>query len=289
MKKITGYLLLLFMIISRTQTIAGQTNDNTIVNGNNLWVIQRQNVCPECPGWTWYVYFDGDSIVTGYSYKKVFSCEDKLYENIKYEGLIREQDKKTYFIPANSETEYLLYDFSLEEGMTFEHPIGLSQETRLLEVKKSDRIEINGVKKKRLQITDYSYDYVIDTWIEDVGSLGGILYPCLGLGLDGSIHTLLLDYYQNNELKYSHENITSVQPIEMKDCGIFPNPVGDILNISCLNNAILRIEIFDNLGKKVYSQTDKDIINVSSFSKGIYLLKVYDMDEQVSVFKFIKK
>ena len=203
-----------------------QIFNNTIVNANSSWATLGHGVCPECTVWTQYVYFDDDSIVADYSYKKLFSCNDKLHENIKFEGLIREQNKKTYFIPANSKTEYLLYDFSLEEGMTFEHRSCLSQETQLLEVKNSDMVEINGVLKKRLQIT-YSpssfYDYIIDTWIDNVGSLGGILYPCLGLRLDGGISTLLC-YYQNNELVYKNpaysecyydkkEDITSVQTI----------------------------------------------------------------------------
>jgi len=280
-----------------------QTTNNTIVNDNSSWATLGYGVCPKCPVWTQYVYFDGDSIVANNSYKKVFSCEDKLHENIKYEGLIREQDKKTYFIPANSETEYLLYDFSLEEGMTFEAYINLSsQETRLLEVKNSDMVEINGVLKKRLQIGYYSpfwnNDYILDTWIEDIGSLGGILTPNFSV-LDGTIYTLLC-YYQNNELIYKNpaysecyydekEDITSVQTITINDYDIFPNPVDDILNIYYLNNAISRIEIFDNLGRKVYNQTFKGTINVSSFSKGFYLLKVYDTNEQVSVFKIIKK
>ena len=96
-----------------------QIFNNTIVNDNSSWAILGYGVCPECPVWTQYIYFDSDSIIASNSYKKVFSSNDKLHEYIKYEGLIREQEKKTYFIPNNSETEYLLYDFSLEKGMSF--------------------------------------------------------------------------------------------------------------------------------------------------------------------------
>ncbi len=70
---------------------------------------------------------------------------------------------------------------------------------------------------------------------------------------------------------------------------IFPNPVDNILNISCLNNTMLRIEIFDALGRQVYNQTYTAPIDVSSFSKGVYLLKVYVTNEQVSGFKIMKK
>ncbi len=132
-----------------------QTFNNTIVNDNSSWAILSVGVCPYCPVWTQYVYFDGDSIIAGNSYKKVFSCDDKLHENIKYEGLMREQDKKTYIIPAVQreypfptpppETEHLLYDFSLEEGVNFEYKFYRSHMSRLLYVNKVDFIEINGV------------------------------------------------------------------------------------------------------------------------------------------------
>jgi hypothetical protein len=291
-----GFLYCLFLQAN------AQILTNTIVNDNSSWAILGYGVCPECPVWTQYVYFEGDSIVAGDSYKKVFSCEDKLHENIKYEGLIREQNKKTYFIPAFSEKEYLLYDFSLEEGMTFEcHNSLSSQEIQLLEVKNSDLVEINGVFKKRLQLTYFpssSNNYIIDTWIEDIGSVSGILSPHY-LVLDGAIFTLLC-YYQNNELIYKNpaysecyydkkEDVTSVRTIMIDDCNLFPNPVDNIFEISCLNNATSRIEIFDNGGRQVYSQTGKNTIDVSSFSKGLYLIKMYDTNERVSVFKIIKK
>ena len=188
-------------------TVGGTpTATHTIINDNNSWSILCYGVCPECPVWTQYVYFDGDSIVENHSYKKVFSCDDQLHENIKLEGLMREENQKTYFIPNNSNKEYLLYDFSLDEGMTFECNISMSpQETRLLAVKNIDMVKVNGVWKKRLQLT-YSpssdNDYVVDTWIEDMGSLSGIITPGY-LVLDGVIFTLLCSY-QNNELMYKN-------------------------------------------------------------------------------------
>ena len=100
------------------------SDNNTIVNANSSWAILSYGLGSwnvPCNVTTQYVYFGSDSIINEYTYKKLFSCNDKLHENIKYEGLIREQNKKTYFIPANFETEYLLYDFSLEKGMTFEY------------------------------------------------------------------------------------------------------------------------------------------------------------------------
>ncbi|MDL2327005.1 T9SS type A sorting domain-containing protein, partial [Bacteroidales bacterium OttesenSCG-928-A14] len=84
-------------------------------------------------------------------------------------------------------------------------------------------------------------------------------------------------------------DIISVSPIMKNDCNIFPNPVDDILNIVCLNKIILRIEILDNSGKCVYNQPYRNKIDMSSFSKGLYFLMVYDINKQFSVFKIIKK
>ena len=301
-KKIITFLTFCFAWQTNAQT------PNTIVNDNSSWTtlsyvagydaIHQKEVLWSVG--TQYVYFNGDSIVASVSYKKAFSCNDRLCENIKYEGLIREHEKKTYFIPANSEKEYLLYDFSLEEGTSFEYRDFRSQESAILYVSSVDFVEINGSAKKCIQIKTAPYVEweILDTWIEEIGSLYGILYPCLRLFFGGGVKELLC-HYQNNELIYKNpvysecyynnpDDIVSVQTIVTDDCSIYPNPVDDIINISCSNNMISRIEIFDDLGRQVFNQTGDETISISSFSKGLYLLKIYNTNEQVSVFKIIK-
>lgn len=298
---LVSYTVLFYFVLQANTQIFS----NTIVNNNSSWAILGYVVCSGCPVWTEYIYFDSDSIVADYSYKKIFSYRDKLHENIKYEGLIREQDNKTYFIPADSETEYLLYDFSLEEGTDFEytdHVYGGTL-TKTFYVKQIDSVEINGVQKKRIQLAESSFPFNENMptraiWIEGIGSLDGLFQPC-GMLAPGSVRTLLC-YFQDNELIYKNpsysecyydkeEDIISVQTIATDNYRIFPNPVENILNISCSDNTISKIEIIDNLGRKVYNQSYRDTIDVSSFSKGLYLLKVYDINDHVSVFKIIKK
>jgi len=166
-----------------------QISNNTIVNDNSSWAVLNGGVCIDCPVWTQYIYFEGDSVFNGKTYKKVFSCNDTLHKNIKYEGLIREQDEKTYFIPFNFETEYLLYDFSLEEGMIFE-----TQEIQLYV--KVSFVNINGVQKKQIQLTSLNdHNYICDTWIEGIGSLNSFFEP--GISPPG-VKRKLLCHFQNN-------------------------------------------------------------------------------------------
>jgi len=291
---LTKSLLLVFTLLgSATLSLA----QNTIVNDNNSWATLRygwEDNMPICCVVTQYVYFDGDSIVGDHLYKKVFGCNDQLHENIEYAGLMREENQKTYR-KWNDSPEYLIYDFSLEEGMSFEYDY---PRPVTLYVKTVDFIEINGSMKKRMQITDNpDTEWILDTWIEDVGSLLGILWPCLHVNGGRSE---LLCYFQNNELIYKNpiysecyydkvEDITSVQTIEDNDCYVFPNPVDDVLTISSPNNTLLKIEIFNMFGQQVYSQAYKNTIDISSLPTGLYFLKVYDTNEQVTVVKIIKR
>ncbi len=290
-------IFLFYIILCFTWQVKAQIgNNNTIVNDHSEWSILGIIVCPGCPVWTQYVYFDGDSVVAEHSYKKVFSCDDKLHENIKYEGLIREQNQKTYFISANSETEYLLYDFSLEEGMIFNY-IEIPEYPVSLYVKKVDFVEIGGVQLKQIQLTEPPpYDYFVRaTWIENIGSLYGLFYPC-GMLKTGSLRELLC-YFQNDELVYKnpvysecyYDNLTSVQTVVIDDCYIYPNPFKNIVFIS--TNNVGYVEIFDVLGKTVYySEINIGIneISTSYFLKGIYFIKIHQKDNSINSFKIIK-
>jgi len=288
----TRYFFIIFAYCFILQANA-QTNNNTIVNDGSSWSVLSRGSADGTYLCTDYYYFDGDSIIGEHSYKKMFSCNDRLHENCSYQGLLREENQRTYFVYPASETEYLFYDFSLEEGMIFEfiHLFGEYTYTDMLYVQEVGFVEINGTQKKRIQFSEG------DTWIEGIGHLQGILYPMYYYGLTG-VRYFLLCYYENNELIYKNPEysecyydgiFSSVQEIANNDYTIFLNPVDDILNISYLNSAILRIEIFDMLGRKVYSQSYKNTIDVSSFSKGLYLLKAYGTNSTVSVFKIIKR
>lgn len=57
---------------------------------------------------------------------------------------------------------------------------------------------------------------------------------------------------------------------------IFPNPTTNLLYLQLdkPSSEILNVAVFDNFGKTFYSDSFKNTINVSNFSKGIYFLKM---------------
>ena len=281
-------------------SVCGQVSDtNTIVNENSAWatLITYTNYPPT--KYTEYVFFEGDSIFEGRSYKKVFKCTDELHENIGFYGLIREQDKKTYFIPYYSKIEYLLYDFSLVEGDTIEFTDPYQYLTEVLYVNEVDSVEINGVIKKRIQLTEY-WGGIVDTWIEGIGSLSGILDAFNKLKVGAP--TVLLCYFQNNELVYKNPtysecyyNTVSVQEaINKLNISISPNPTDGQLRITNYElREISTIEIFDVVGKKQKvenkSQNGEIVMDISHLANGVYVLKLEDVNKLINIFKIIKK
>lgn len=68
----------------------------------------------------------------------------------------------------------------------------------------------------------------------------------------------------------------SVDDALVSNFKIYPNPAEDFITLESKSSRITSIEIFDLLGKSIYSkiESSNNKIDVSDFSKGIYLLKL---------------
>jgi hypothetical protein len=75
---------------------------------------------------------------------------------------------------------------------------------------------------------------------------------------------------------------------DLKQTIIYPNPAKSKLFVDSKNNLIDKIEIFNSLGQTVKTiNTGFDVITISDFASGIYLMKLYSEDRTVDK-KFIK-
>lgn len=92
---------------------------------------------------------------------------------------------------------------------------------------------------------------------------------------------LKLDYIDNTN--------TSIQKYNADILLLYPNPVQNSLNIDFDKNNLFKIEIYNELGNKVIV-SQKEIVDVSYLSPGIYFIKAFDNNKKVlQVQKFIKK
>ena len=86
---------------------------------------------------------------------------------------------------------------------------------------------------------------------------------------------------------YSFNSTLSSQNFNMKSlkASIYPNPTSNNFTIE-MENDVKSIEIYSLQGQKVLTTTNKNV-NVSDLSKGIYLIRIEDVDNAVATQKLI--
>jgi hypothetical protein len=93
------------------------------------------------------------------------------------------------------------------------------------------------------------------------------------LVLDGTILENTVYEFNNTTLSLSQFGNLEFQ--------LYPNPAVDIVNIKT-NLSYFKLEVFNLLGQKLISSSNQKQIDVSSFSKGIYLFKISSNKEVVT-------
>jgi len=75
---------------------------------------------------------------------------------------------------------------------------------------------------------------------------------------------------------------------------IYPNPSSDVMNVSIptIGDKGLNLEVFDILGKKVYTQQLTDLssnINITGWNSGLYLVRISSPGQEITLTKrFVK-
>ena len=167
---------------------------------------------------TWRHYLANDTIINGQTYTSVNYYwtleESKVY---KIAHVRFSEDKKVYALM--DDTEYLVYDFSVQVGDTIETIVGAFSGSMLQQLL-VHQIDIDGATNRKTitlypicRIEDDEYDedwvYLWDCcpvqWIEGVGSTDGFLMGYPPCGWVGGIGHKLLCAYKNDELQYIND------------------------------------------------------------------------------------
>lgn len=92
-------------------------------------------------------------------------------------------------------------------------------------------------------------------------------------------------FVQPSALLSTKDNVLS------QGISIYPNPTNSVININSSNSniAIKNVSLINVIGKTVYSSASTKAINVSNFSKGLYILKIEAQDGGVATKKVIVK
>lgn len=82
----------------------------------------------------------------------------------------------------------------------------------------------------------------------------------------------------------------STESFKTDNLFVYPNPASDMLYFSTTENASLdKVEIYDTIGKRVLSsQINNNSVDISQLTSGVYFVKIYSGESQVTK-KIIKK
>jgi len=300
--------LLFFILCNFVYSITLAQQYQPIPDSNASWIIQQDdgwggfyiNKFSLSPNWN-------DTVINSIHYTKLFFRFDT--GPIIYHGAFRNSTNgKSYYMPANSDQEYLLRDFTKNTGDTIKNIIyseGLV-ETWILDFM-VDSIEYKNSGPYNYKIM-YLSTVVEDTipnvdpfeslvWMEKIGSFGGgILNSYRG---QLSIQRLCCMQY-NDTIYYNTiywwffpEDITYEfgecnDPVGLEDINtveigmrIAPNPVSCstsvYFEIDQLNNFNNYLMIFDLYGKEISSfEFHNSFFNIKSpASNGVYIVKIF--------------
>lgn len=208
--------LLLFAWILHGSNMAGQTQPSELdylpfAQDGKTWETQVGGILENIYGNT----IDGDTVINGEKWKKVYNYVGFPEFNKMYYAAIRDENKKVYAIAKGSSRPRLLYDFGLKvgdmvmcgvEGNAFgcllekdERPDTLLgfQFVAYLKVERIDTIKSHGLEYRCFILTllDAYREYIrngegimtnIAIWVEGIGSGAGPFLPWQPLPPRGS-------------------------------------------------------------------------------------------------------
>ena len=140
-------------------------------------------------------YLDGDTIINGRSYMKLYS-QPLSDSRTQYIGAVRELGKKVFFVGAGSTEEQLKYDF----GMAVGERMQLSDSSSV-RVESVTDTENQNIRYRCLSVVvEYDNEQVRGQWIEGIGTWLPGLCNSDGFGAAGISRRLYYCEYQGRKI-----------------------------------------------------------------------------------------
>lgn len=246
--------------------------------------------------------FTADTLINDTLYTKIMESVDEYCMLWKFIGCAREVQGKGFYFRAKNSTEKLFYKYNLSVSDTIQiinlfNLNGLIMDTcRVLSI---DSVWVKDKYRHRYTFCNLYEEDLIDTWIEGIGSLDGLLYPlsshstgirsllCYSEGSEkvyhDTVHWHLNDCFYENYLLFSND-------IEINQISLHPNPADDILFFNTYNYNKCQYRIYDIQGRKILEAViEGNSIDVSNLEPGIYIFNVLLRNQKKEVVKFTKK
>ncbi len=286
MKKILPILLL--MLISFSISKAQSYNPFPAAKGfwkeqsGNITCLNSDMTSDICN--TFQYILDGDTLIDSVNYKKIFKSgmnNGGGYFDIGFIGGLKDDtiNKKVYYYNAEDDTEYLLYDFNLNQGDTFHADYfnsGMGSSNIIIGT--IDSVSVSSKHAKRFQLLNAGWGSEIYL-IEGIGTTMGLITPVYSYF---ESHNELLCFKNNdtivffNELVFASEQcdlISGIENNEENGAFAFPNPANSAIKINGKKTAFVRIL---NVFGQTLVESKEPIILLHELPKGLYFLNHWD-------------
>lgn len=307
MKKISVILILLLVAGSGTlksQNYFAFPTNNAIWNQFYWW-----NGAPvDQWGYNYQYIMDGDTMLGGKSYNKIYYKETDYPTSRVFIGGLREDSlRQIFFFPDSSfqgtgspttltdySTEQLLYTFNnLHTGDT----LPIHQGVALIKVVAIDSVLIGTTYRKRYEIQNSNLLFLPEYWIEGIGSTKDLLSPFM-YEFEWELFNLCFSdtatYYINSPTGADscHWDITGLnETFHSSPLKVFPSPCHNYICVDTnpySQNSVITIK--NLLGQTVIVLNNiqtTEIIDVSSLPPGEYYIEVRN-NNKTAVNRFIK-
>ncbi|PSK92453.1 T9SS type A sorting domain-containing protein [Taibaiella chishuiensis] len=307
MKKLLCFLPAVFLVAAlQAQTYIPFPTSNTI------W---REQFCRTATDpYTTHNYglTNSDTLINNLTYHKLYLSADTIFQVAEWIGSIREDSfKRVYYRPAGqvtggSESDKLLYDFSLQLGDTLPANAhnGLNNWMVTMRVTQVDSININGTYHRRI-----TFDWPRTSWVEGVGNnIRGLLYysgtwpnngqwnDLICLGREGSwvLHNTNSTAPPFAPLPACNQDLVGIRSHELPLGAITFHPLPLVTTSSVYltgEGRLHTMEIYDITGRKIKTCTaaanGRVILYRDDYKPGIYLYRLYNDKGQRASGKFV--
>lgn len=190
--------------------------------------------------WTSYCMQGADTVINGSQYAVLTDCEGS------YVAGIRDTVGKVMIVPADSTSEYLLYDMTIPAGISDTLQVWVKWDG-VIEVVAEGLGPVGPQGRNVVQVDDYR-------WIEGIGCTSGLLMvPWINvsgswLSLDCMSHTdtILYPWIQPGAcVPYN-----AIEERLLRTLRVFPNPANEVLNVDHPGGPA-RFRILDAVGRMI--------------------------------------
>ncbi|MCR9172586.1 MAG: T9SS type A sorting domain-containing protein [bacterium] len=287
-------------IISILISFSAQAQVPNYFSDNPEW--QQSKICYDGQGnsqeWDWVYYLNGDTLINGTLWHKVFKRGTTTIYNggvggYSYNGqigLIRQDSMKVYSMEQNGEE--LLYDFDIAIGQSTPQTYYHSSATTVVD--SIEMIQINGTMRRKMYISD-SVNALVGTYIlEGMGSDIGLFEPF-------TIELNCGHYFQCYQLNGVVEvgsncnfDLDVNELIEKEQIQLSPNPVQSSLELTTPDShPVKSVFLVHSNGQKgklpgIKVSATSSIFNIANQSAGIYFIEIHLENGQILREKLVK-